>query len=188
MLRSRHVELVKVGGVKNLTGLQHGEDGSQHHVGNGDDSAFLTAALHNTFVLGSEVRTFLGSFDGGVSGFDQGGFEVNPGTGNPDGLLFACGLVVAGRQAGLTAQALGGAEFGHVCTNLRNDRNGKTAINAGDGTKQCNLAFLVGNKPSDDIIDLSNTPVDIVKVALNNADALFLFCGHIEALDGLNHI
>ena len=49
--------------------------------------------------------------------------------------------------------------------------------------KQCNLAFAVGNKPSDDIIDLYNTFVDIVKVTLNNADAFLLFCGHIEALD-----
>ena len=177
-----------VAGIENLTGLQHGEDGSQHHAGNGNDSAFLIAALHNAFILCPEVGAFLGSLDGGVSGFDQSGFEIDPCARNPDGLLLSGGFIAARRQTRPMAQALRRTEFGHIGADLRDDRNGKAAVNARDCAKKGNDCFILSDKPIDDIVNLRNSSVKITEVFKNDANALFLFSGHIEAFDGLNYI
>ena len=134
----RHIELEKVAGMKNLAGLQHGEDGSQqHHAGSGDDGAFLTTALHNAFVLDSEVGAFLGSLGGSVGSLDQSRLEVDACTRYPDR------LIVAGSQTCPTTQTLGRAEYGHIRTDLRDDCDGETAVNARDGTVLCSVSLSI---------------------------------------------
>ncbi len=46
---------------------------------------------------------------------------------------------------------------------------------------------MLGNKPVDDFIELTNSLVDISKVALNDANPFLLFWSHVESLDRFFH-
>ena len=71
----RHVDLEQIAGVEDLAGVQHLANGGQHHSGDGDDGAFLAAALRNPLILDTVVCRLLG-FYSGMSGLNKDGLSV----------------------------------------------------------------------------------------------------------------
>ena len=61
------------------------------------------------------------------------------------------------------------------------DRDGKTAVDAGDCTQKRDLAFVFSHKMSDNIINLADTLVNIREVPLDDTNSFLLFKGHVEA-------
>jgi len=90
-----HINLVEVTRIENLTGLEHVISSSEHHSGNGDNGSFLASALGDPLIFDTVVSGSLG-FHSGMSRLHEGGFEINPGPGNANRLLFTGGLIVTG--------------------------------------------------------------------------------------------
>ena len=123
-----------------------------------------------------------------MGGFYQGGFQVNTSPRNPDRFLFPGGLVTGRSRTGPVTQVLGGTELCHIRTDFGKDCNCRSAIDAGNCTKQRDLPFVFGVEIANDLIKLSNTMVNIRKMPLNDSNSFLLLRRHIEAADSFNHI
>ena len=55
----RHVNLVKIARVENLTGRDHGISSCKNHSGNGTNGTFLTAALGNLLEFQAIIRRII---------------------------------------------------------------------------------------------------------------------------------
>ena len=94
----RHIDLVKIARVPHLTRGKDVEGGGKDHSGDGDNGPFLASPLGNALILDVVVRRVL-RLHGRVSDLNKSGLEINPGSGDADGLLFTGGLVIARGQA-----------------------------------------------------------------------------------------
>lgn len=92
----RHIKLVEVTRIEDLTGLEHVISGCEHHPGNSDNGSFLTSALGDPLLFDAVVRGRI-RFHSGMGRLHECGLEINPGPRNANRLLFAGGLIVAGR-------------------------------------------------------------------------------------------
>ena len=72
----RHIDFVEVNRVPDFAGGKHRIDGGKDHPRNGDDSAFLAAALGNLLVLSGIVGRSL-VLHGCVCDLHKRRFEIN---------------------------------------------------------------------------------------------------------------
>ena len=96
-------------------------DRCQYHACNGDDGSLLATATCDIFILDFVVG-LAGAFHGGMGHLHKHRFDVDPCTGNPNRLLLAGGLIVAGGQTGSTAKPLGRTELRHIRADFRKNR------------------------------------------------------------------
>jgi len=92
----RHINMVEVTRIEDLTGLEHVISGCENHSGNGDNGSLLSSALGDPLIFDAVVSGRI-RFHSGMGCLYESRLEINPGPCNANRLLFACGLIVAGR-------------------------------------------------------------------------------------------
>lgn len=92
----RHINMVEVTRIEELTRLEHVVSGCEYHSGNGDYGSLLAPALGDPLIFDAVVSGRI-RFYSGMGRLHESWLEINPGPRNANRLLFACELIVAGR-------------------------------------------------------------------------------------------
>ena len=94
----RHIDLVKVARVPDLSGGKDVENSGEDHPGDSNNGPFLTPSFCDALIFDAIVRRILG-IHSRMGDLNKSRLEINPSSGDADRLLFTGGLVVARGKA-----------------------------------------------------------------------------------------